>query len=182
MFQSVRLQLGVNDLVKIRRMILILAIFSLGWMLNTVLTNFIYYDAEKPLSFGFVPFLKSPERLSPSDHIKESQIHVYDNKVVIDATGAQWAEFTDTNSMDPFLDETSNSIEVAPQSPADIKVGDIISYKSGLTGGLIVHRVISKDVDDNGIFFIVKGDNNAQQDPEKIRFNQVHGILIGIIY
>lgn len=182
MFQSVRLQLGVNDLVKIRRMILILVIFSLGWMLNTVLTNFIYYDAEKPLSFGFVPFLKSPERLSPSDHIKESQIHVYDNKVVIDATGAQWAEFTDTNSMDPFLDETSNSIEVAPKSPADIKVGDIISYKSGLTGGLVVHRVISKDVDDNGIFFIVKGDNNARQDPEKIRFNQVHGILIGIIY
>ena len=167
---------------RIRRFILILTIFSLGWLLNTILTNFIYYDAEKPLSFGFAPLIKSPERLSPSDHIKESQIHVYDDKVIIDAPGAKWASFTDTNSMDPFLDETSNSIEISPSSPADIQVGDVVSYRSGLTNDLIVHRVISKGVDADGVFFLVKGDNNAQQDPEKIRFSQIHGVLIGIIY
>ena len=167
---------------KLRRIILILTIFSLGWLLNTVLTNFIYYDAEKPLSFGFVPFLSSPERLSPSDHIKESQIHVYEDKVIIDAPGAKWAAFTDTNSMDPFLDAESNSIEITPQTHNDIHPGDIISYRSGITGGLIVHRVISKDVDKEGIFYIVKGDNNPTQDPEKIRFSQIHGVLIGIIY
>jgi hypothetical protein len=110
---------------------LVLVIFSIGWLLNTVLTNFVYYDAEKPLSFGFVPFLGSPERLSPSDHIQESQIQIYDDKVVIATEGARWAAFTDTNSMDPFLDESSNSIEIAPKSPNDIKPGDIISYRSG---------------------------------------------------
>lgn len=174
--------MGVIGLGNIGRFILILSIFSLGWLLNTVLTNFIYYDAEKPLSFGFSPLFSSPERASPSDHIKASQIHVFDNKVVIDAPGAKWAEFTDTNSMDPFLDETSNSIEISPGSPADIGVGDIISYRSGLANNLIVHRVVSRGVDEDGVFYLVKGDNNPRQDPEKVRFSQVHGILIGIIY
>jgi hypothetical protein len=161
---------------------IVLAVFSLGWLLNTALTNFVYYDAEKPLSFGFVPFMKSVERASPGDHVKESQIHVYGDKVVIDADGASWAAFTDTNSMDPFFDDASNSIEIRPESPEEVDVGDIISYRSGITGDLIVHRVVSKGVDDSGVFYIVKGDNNPSQDPEKVRFSQVNGVLIGIIY
>ena len=167
---------------KIRLFIIVLAVFSLGWLLNTALTSFIYYDAEKPLSFSFMPFLNSPERLSPSDHVKESQISIQDSKVIIDVPGARWAAFTDTNSMDPFLDEEANSIEIAPSSPHDIRPGDIIAYRSGITGDLIVHRVISRGVDDQGVFYIVKGDNNPNQDPEKVRFSQVEGILIGIIY
>jgi hypothetical protein len=159
-----------------------MVVFSLGWLLNTLLTNFVYFDAEKPLSFGFVPFMSSPERLSPSDHIKEDQIHVYNDRVVLDIEGATWAAFSDTNSMDPFFDETSNSIELKPESPDDIKPGDIISYRSSITSDLIVHRVISKATDADGVYYIVKGDNNPVQDPEKIRFSQVHGVMIGIIY
>lgn len=167
---------------KIRLFVLILAVFSLGWLLNTALTNIVYYDTEKPLNIGFMPLTGSPELLSPSDHIKESQIHVLDDRIIIDAPGANWAAFTDTNSMDPFLDETSNSIEIKPQDPDDIEPGDIISYRSGITGDLIVHRVISKGTDNYGTFYIMKGDNNPAQDPEKVRFEQVHGVLIGIIY
>jgi len=141
-----------------------------------------YYDAEKPLLIGFAPFGASPERESPSDHIKESQIHVYDSQIVIDAQGASWASFTNTNSMDPFFDDTSNSIELKPESHRNVNVGDIISYRSGITNDLIVHRVVSKGVDSSGVYFIVKGDNNPTQDPEKVRFEQVHGVLIGIIY
>ena len=167
---------------KIRLLIVFISIFSLGWILNTFLTNFVYYDAEQPLSFSFVPFMKSPERASPSNHVKEDQINVYDDKVVIAVKGATWASFTDTNSMDPFFDDNSNSIELKPQSPDDVKVGDIISYKSKIAGDLIVHRVVSTGVDDSGVFYIVQGDNNNVQDPEKVRFSQIHGVLIGIIY
>ncbi len=174
--------LGVMFLSKLRLIIAFLAIFSAGWVLNTLLTSFVYYDVEKPLNFGFVPFLKSAERSSPSDHISESQIHVYNDQVVLDIEGASWAAFADTNSMDPFFDDTANSIELRPDSPDDIDVGDIISYESSITDDLIVHRVVKKDVDDAGVFFLVKGDNNPVQDPEKIRFEQVHGILVGIIY
>jgi hypothetical protein len=170
------------DLGKIRLLLLVLAVFSLGWLLNTALTSFVYYDAEKPFYFSFVPFMAGPERASPSDHLAESQIHVYDDRVVIDVPGATWASFTDTNSMDPFFDDTANSIELAPKSPADVDVGDIISYSSGITDDLIVHRVVSKGVDSDGVFYIVKGDNNPAQDPEKVRFGQIHGVLIGILY
>ncbi|MBI5881142.1 hypothetical protein HZB90_03360 [archaeon] len=170
------------DLGKVRVLLVLLAVFCSGWLLNTVLTSFVYYDAEKPFSFSFVPFLKSPERVSPGDHLKESQIHVYDDRVVIDAPGATWASFTDTNSMDPFFDDNSNSIELAPKSPDTVNPGDIISYRSSITNDLIVHRVISKGVDSDGVFYIVKGDNNPTQDPEKIRFGQIHGVLIGILY
>ncbi len=167
---------------KIRLALTLIAVFSLGWILNTMLTNFVYYDAEKPLNFAIVPFMSSPERLSPSDHVKESQIHVYDSNIVLDIPGATWAAFTDTNSMDPFFDETANTIELRPSSADSVDPGDIISYRSSITDGLIVHRVVSKGVDSAGDFFIVKGDNNPTQDPEKIRFSQIHGILVAIIY
>jgi hypothetical protein len=167
---------------KIRLFVLVLVIFSLGWLMNTFLTNFIYYDAQKPLSVGLGPFTGSPERISPSDHVAEENIHVFNDRVVLDIPGATWASFTDTNSMDPFFDESSNSIELKPASADDIKVGDIISYSSSLTSGLVVHRVIQKGVDDSGVFYIVQGDNNPSRDPEKVRFGQVHGVLVAVIY
>jgi signal peptidase I len=146
------------------------------------LTNFVYYDSQKPLSFSFSPYFQSAELNSPSDHVFEDQIHIYGDKVVIEVPEAKWASFTDTNSMDPFLDETSNSIEIQPKTPADIKSGDIISYYSSITGDLIVHRVVAVELDQDGVYYILKGDNNPSRDPEKVRFDQVHGILVGIIY
>ncbi|HII71689.1 TPA: hypothetical protein HA265_02955 [Candidatus Woesearchaeota archaeon] len=126
--------------------------------------------------------MKAPERASPGDHVQENQIHVYNDKVVLEVQGAKWASFTNTNSMDPYLDAEANSLEITPKSSNEIKTGDIISYYSGITGDLIVHRVVEKGTDENGTYFMVKGDNNPQRDPEKIRFDQVHGVLIGIIY
>ena len=35
--------------------------------------------------------------------IKKDQIHVFENQVVLDIEGVTWAEFTDTNSMDPLF-------------------------------------------------------------------------------
>lgn len=167
---------------KLRLFLILVTVFSLGWLLNTLLTQFVYYDSQKPFSLGFAPFLSSPERLSPSDHVSERQIRVYDDRVVIDVAGVSWASFTDTNSMDPFFDETANSLEIRPGSVDDVNPGDIISYRSSLVKGLIVHRVISKGMDSDGVYYIVKGDNNPVPDPEKVRFDQIHGVMIGIIY
>ena len=123
--------------------------------------------------------------ITPPDRIKEDQIHVYDDKVVIDIKNAKWAKFAPTKSMVPFLDEGSNALQILPESPEQIEVGDIISYESrreGLQGAVIIHRVIEKHKDEQGDYFIVKGDNNPQPDPEKVRFNQIKRILIGVIY
>ena len=169
-------------MLKLKLLIAFLIIFSLGWLSSTFLSNFMLFNIEEPFSISLNSFEKSPEKLSPSDHIKKDQITVLKDMVIINSNDISWASFTDTNSMDPFLDESSNSLEIKPSSEAQIKVGDIISYYSDITGKLIVHRVVARNIDGKGIYFIAKGDNNQKIDPEKIRFSQINGILIGILY
>lgn len=146
------------------------------WLASGIMAN-----SERPASLNiFDSFNK--ERQSPSDWIKENQIHVYEDRIVIDLEGAVWSRFTDTNSMDPLFDKGSNGIEIIPESADDINIGDIISYKSEYASGIIIHRVIDKGEDEQGVYFTVKGDNNGAADPGKIRFEQIEGVLVGILY
>jgi hypothetical protein len=45
----------------------------------------------------------------------------------------------------------------------------------------IVHRVIDKGVDENGYWFVTKGDNNKQADG-KVYWEDVKYVTIGVIY
>ena len=125
-------------------------------------------------------FLGGEELFSPSDWVKENQIKVYKNKITLDIQDASWATFTNTNSMDPFIDETSHAIEILPDDANEINVGDVISYQSSY--GVIIHRVIEKGEDEDGIYFLVKGDNNRFQDPFKVRFEDVKGVVVAVVY
>jgi signal peptidase I len=122
------------------------------------------------------------EKDSPANHVTEDQIHVMNNQVIIDLPGAQWAKFTDTNSMDPVFDAEANTLEIRPKNTREISVGDIVSYKSNLYEGIIVHRVVATNYDSEGWYMTLKGDNNAFNDPEKVRFSQVNGIVVAVIY
>ncbi len=144
----------------------------LGWFSHTVLSSIQF---ESPYAF-----VAAPERISPADHLKEDQIQVYDNYAVISAPHLFWSKFTDTNSMDPTLDKEANAFEVKPQSSEEIHVGDIISYSLDRT--LIIHRVIRIGEDKEGWYAIVKGDNNSSSDLEPVRFSQVNGVVVGILY
>jgi len=117
---------------------------------------------------------------SPGDWIKEDQIKVYSQRILINIPNASWSSFTDTNSMDPFLDIGANAIQIKPVNPFNISSGDIISFNT--TQGLIVHRVIERGEDELGTYYIVKGDNNPLQDPQKVRFEQITGVVVAIIY
>ncbi len=132
-------------------------------------------------SMVLVSGASSPEQLSPSDHIHENQIKVYEDKVILNVKGAQWARLADTNSMDPLFDKEANVLQLVPHSADEIKEGDIISYVDS-DGKRIIHRVVYKGFDDKGTYFIVKGDNNPVSDPGKIRFDQIDRVLFGIIY
>ncbi|MBW2979151.1 signal peptidase I [Candidatus Woesearchaeota archaeon] len=163
--------------VFLRRLFLVLFVagmFLLGWFSNSAFSEL--SKAQFPLSSA------APEKPSPSDWIKPEQIHVFQDKVVIDVENPSWAMFTDTNSMDPVFDAEANTIEITPKDPTQIKIGDIISYKSELCDCIVVHRVIGKGVDEKGFYFIVKGDNNPVKDPEKVRFEQIVGVVVGVIY
>ena len=124
----------------------------------------------------------SSERISPSDHITQDHIRVYDDKIVIDVSNAHWATFTDTNSMDPVFDIESNTIEIKPKEVSQVNIGDIVSYHSTIYPGIVIHRVIDIGYDSDGWYAILKGDNNLFRDNERVRFSQVNGIVIAVLY
>lgn len=156
-----------------------LIIFVLGLLIGSFIANIdlSYGRFESPFSLSI-----APEIGSPYDWINESQIHVFDDKVVIDVKDAVWAKFTDTNSMDPVIDYGTNALQIIPLTEDDIHLGDIVSYESEYVEGVTIHRVIEIGEDDEGRYFILKGDNNPEEDPGKIRFSQVKRVLVGIVY
>jgi uncharacterized protein (UPF0248 family) len=48
--------------------------------------------------------------------------------------------------------------------------------------GTIIHRVVKIGQDSEGWYAILKGDNLSQEDPEKVRFDQVQRVVVAIIY
>ena len=122
------------------------------------------------------------EQVSPSNWIKESQIKVYDDRVIIEIENAEWAKFTDTNSMDPTIDSEANAIEIIPANYEEVHIGDIISYEIPQVNGTIIHRIINTSFDDNGWYAVAKGDNLNTPDPYKIRFHNIKRIVVAIIY
>lgn len=119
------------------------------------------------------------EKDSPSNWVTEDQIKVTSEKIEINVKNAKWAKFTNTNSMDPVLDQGANAIQIKPTKKEQLSVGDIITYN--INNQKIIHRII-KINNDGEWYCITKGDNNNQPDPNKIRFNQIEKVLIGIIY
>jgi len=112
--------------------------------------------------------------------VNASGIRVSGNKVVFNINNPQWAVFTNTSSMIPVLGHNTKAIEIKPATFQDINIGDIISYTLG--SEIIIHRVIDTSIDDKGYYLITKGDNNQVVDPEKVRFSQVTGVVVALMY
>jgi len=115
----------------------------------------------------------------PSDHFDSKDILVYDDRVVIKVQGAKVTGYDSTGSMLPTLGSGINGISVIPKSEGEISVGDIVSHRKG--GEMIVHRVIEKGVDEEGTYFITRGDNSPVSDG-KIRFDEIERVLVGLVY
>ena len=132
------------------------------------------------------------DKLAPADYFNESQILIgtkeegywtqSDYYVLIPMNQKPFvSKFAGTGSMRPLFDEQSNAIEIEPKSPMEIHAGDIISYKLNETD-IIVHRILSTGTDNEGWFAIAKGDNNPIDDGHKIRFPEVNGKMVMVIY
>ncbi len=126
--------------------------------------------------------LTGEERESPADRIKDSDIDVFSNSVRIGISNAKWRKFINSNSMDPLIDEGTTTIEIKPKNANEIKVGDIIAYDVDGYDYAFVHRVVEIGNDEKGAYFITKGDNYWKEDPNEVRFSQVEGIVVGILY
>jgi signal peptidase I len=126
--------------------------------------------------------LNGEEKESPADRIKDSDVNVFSNNVRIDIKNANSRKYIDSNSMDPLIDEGTTTIEVKPKYASEIKVGDIIAYDVAGYDYAFVHRVVQIGNDANGVYFVTKGDNYYKEDPNKLRFSDVIGIVVGILY
>ena len=126
--------------------------------------------------------LTGEEQPSPADRIMDSDVNVYSSKVIIDIENSKSRKFIDSNSMDPLIDEGATTIEIKPKNAGEIKVGDIIAYDVDGYDYAFVHRVIEIENDEKGAYFITKGDNYWKEDPDKIRFSDIEGIVVGILY
>jgi hypothetical protein len=121
-------------------------------------------------------------RENPMDRVPEKAIEVYRDRVILDVQDVEWATFTDTHSMEPVIFKGANALEIRPKSEDDIKVGDIVSYKSEYAEGNIIHRVVYKGNDEQGTYFVMKGDNLPSNDPGRIRFSQMQRVVIAVVY
>ncbi|MFH1212133.1 MAG: signal peptidase I [Candidatus Woesearchaeota archaeon] len=118
----------------------------------------------------------------PMDRISNDQISIGEKTVTLNIQNTEWWHIIDSNSMDPVIDKGSTILTVKPKSDAEIRIGDIIVFKTATSDNNIVHRVINISRDDLGAHYTTKGDNNAGADHEKIRFNDVLAVVVGILY
>jgi hypothetical protein len=158
---------------KFSRIAIAVAIFAIGFFTACFALG-TTPNLEHPASF-----VSSNQVHAPSDTITEDSILVYDDKVVINLENASLSKYASSGSMLPVFDTGANGLRIKPSSPDEINLGDIITYS--LNEQLIVHRVIEKGYDDEGLYFIVKGDNNSYSDG-KIRFSDIKYKTVALFY
>jgi hypothetical protein len=116
---------------------------------------------------------------SPFDFIKEEHISIQEKGILININNTTISKYSNSNSMIPVLNSNSTGISIKPESEGDIHIGDIICFY--LDEEFITHRVVEKGIDDIGVYFVTKGDNNLMRD-KKIRFEDIDSILVAILY
>jgi signal peptidase I len=103
--------------------------------------------------------------------------------IIIIMTGLTIAHFMNvvsSGSMEPVL--YKGDVVIIDYNPSSIDVGDIIIYQARwFENKPVIHRVIAKEESNDGnIFYILKGDNNADQDPEPVSPNDVKAKVVDI--
>jgi len=150
--------------------------FLLGFLSCAFLFyGFSYSNVEIPFGTGFA----SSGVNAPNDWVDSEDIIVFDDMILLRVENATLSSYAGSGSMKPVFDEGANGIRVVPRSEDEIEVGDIVSYRFG--DMLIVHRVVEKGIDNEGVYFVMKGDNNLIAD-EKVRFGQIEYVTIGVIW
>ena len=130
--------------------------FILGWMVGGMNTS-------------------ARDKFSPKDRITLDDMYFTNDTFCIYYPTITINDVAGTKSMDPLLDNNTHTIQYKPTKLEEIQVGDIVSYWNG--DNLLIHRI----VEIKGNYFKAKGDNNKMSDGWII-FNNIEGVVIGIIY
>lgn len=152
--------------------------FLIGFLSASFIFIFLYGSSfEYPFVTGNV--VSNLNMTSPANFLDEKDILIFEDMVILKVKGASLSNYAGTGSMEPLINSKTNGIRIVPESEEDVAVGDIVSYL--YEDKLIVHRVIEKSKDEEGIYFITKGDNSEFYD-DKIRFEDIKYKTIGVIW
>ena len=108
----------------------------------------------------------------------KGQVSVYDDKMCINGT-FKTHNTLGTGSMSPVWLKHHTLVTIKP-TKSNVYIGDIITFHERNT--TISHRIIDIKNDEEGRYYVTKGDNNKKKDNFKIRFENITGIAVGIIY
>ena len=158
--------------------ILLVIAFALGVIAANAFQYFQGYSKEQTASFSE----SCGSKLMPSGRISGEDIHIYPDRACISLKEPSIASYTDTASMEPLLGSSAKGIEIQPNGPQDVHMGDIVSYRSEYANGLVVHQVYNISYDENGWYAVMKGINNKETDPGRVRFNQINKVLAIVVY
>ena len=122
--------------------------------------------------------LAKEEIASPSDHITRDNIIITDKFLILSIDNSILADFKDTGSMMPVLNQYSTGIEIVPKTEDEIKIGDIIVYQKD--NERIIHRVKYIKEENGEKTFVLKGDNDNKE--ESVKFADIKYILVGVLY
>jgi len=128
--------------------------------------------------------LNSSQKIETNSLIKISRnrIYLYRNKIIIYVDQPFLSTFNNSKSMHPFINMNALGLEIKPKTSEELYIGDIIAFKSKVFNISIIHRIIEIGEDDEGWYAVTKGDNNNRADPGKVRFEDINGMLVGLIY
>jgi hypothetical protein len=153
-------------------------VFLLGFFSCAFLFFSFGSSLEVPFNTGLAVLDEEPLS-APTDWVDQKDIIILGDKIILRISGATLSSYADSGSMLPVLDKGANGIRIVPESEEDVGVGDIVSFRIGAL--LVAHRIVEKGVDEDGVYFVVKGDANLISDG-KIRFEDIEHVTIGVIY
>ena len=125
--------------------------------------------------------------VSPCSRVNFGDVITYTNQVNIQSSDIVKGKVAGTGSMLPAISPSATVLYKKTNNVDDLCLGDIVVYDktqcnpNGISNTTI-HRIVSKDIDDIGIYYTVKGDNNKAIDNCKIRLDDIKLVVVGILY
>ncbi len=92
---------------------------------------------------------------------------------------------TDTHSMLPILNKDTSIILYLNFTEEDIQIGDIIIYEIPIGTNSVrgyMHRVVEINEINQTFFYIARGDNLQVDDFWNIKYDEIFGVVVGVLY
>ncbi len=117
------------------------------------------------------------ERDTPKDRIKEEDIQLRHNSVIINIPGASLSKLDDKSSRESLFSSHSEGLVMNVSSPSELKAGDIVSYFSPSKQMMVYGRISHIGEDKEGWYAQFSSEGRR-----RIRFNRIEKVVVAVLY